>query len=111
MPTQTFYNAGVAAGANTGNIVAGSMFEFLRRPAIVRIASNGSAVGMTARITLGDRTILDNMPISAANRFPVVPDDYIVGEPGLAGERLSIIVTNTTAGALNVWTKVDIEEL
>lgn len=111
MPTMSFYSAAIAGGATSANIVLGSLHEFLKRPSMVRVGINASAVGMTARVLIGDRTVLDAMPVSLQNRFPVFPDDIILEEPGVGGERVSIFLTNTTGGPLNAWTKVDIVEL
>lgn len=110
MPKMTFYNAALGGGATTPNLVAGALHEFLRRPGMVRFAIVASAVGITARVLIGDRTVLDAMPVSAANHFPVFPDDITVEEAGLPGERISIYLTNTTGGALNAWTAIDILE-
>lgn len=110
MPTMTATNAALGAGA-TESPLAGKLYEFVPPPgAGISVAINGSAVGLTGTVTIGGRTILDNEPCGLANRFPIVPDDYIVaGEPGLGGERVIIRVTNPTGGALGYWVRCDIE--
>lgn len=46
--------------------------------------------------------------ISTANRFPQFNDDAFVKAGAVAGERLFLNYNNTTAGALNVDTLVDV---
>lgn len=109
MPTMTD-SAAVAAGATVANACTGKLYEFIGQASMVSVGLCGSALGLTATIIVGTRTLLDNEPISGANRFPVIPDDFIVeAEPGLPGERVTVKINNPTAGALTYYMRVDVQ--
>jgi hypothetical protein len=99
----------VALGATVSNVLAGKLGEYLARPAIVSVAIVASAVGMFATIMFGERTIVADQEVSGANRFPVLPDDISVQDAGLAGQRLTINLRNSTGGAITVNTVVDVQ--
>jgi len=99
----------VAANSTSANVLAGLQHEFLARPAAVRLAGTSSATGINATFTIGGRVVVDDMYISLANRFPILPDDIITdGAGGLPGERMVLRFRNTTAGALTVIWAVDV---
>lgn len=102
----------VAANATSANVLAGLQHEFLAGAAAVSLAATSSATGINATLTIGGRVIVDDMYISLANRFPILPDDTICsGEAGIGGERMVLRFRNTTAGALTVIWAVDVEYL
>jgi len=98
----------VAADTTTGNILAGKIEEFLPGNAMVQLAIAASAAGMQVTFIVGNRVMVDDQEISDANVFPVEPDHIISSSPGVGGERLSLRLHNTTAGALTVRTKLNI---
>lgn len=109
MPVISGGQTALAANTTTANLVAGQMHEFLKRPAAVTLAACGSAVGLQATLIIGERTIVNDQPISAANRFPILPDDILAQDVGRSGERIILTFRNTTAGALNHFFSLTIE--
>lgn len=101
----------VAANTSTPNILAGKQHEFATRPSLVRVASVAAAVGVNITIVIGDRAVVNDEPISSANRFPIDPDDYAFRFPARAGDRIQIFLRNTTGGALVVNTVIQLDEV
>jgi hypothetical protein len=98
----------VAANSTSANIMAGSLYEVLARPSIVEFGMVGSAAGLLATILLGGETLMQDQEISGANRYPVVPDDWILKAAGRAGAKIYVTMRNRTAGALTFWTLLNI---
>lgn len=92
----------VAANATSANVMAGSLYEVLARPSIVEFGMTASAVGILATILLGGETLMQDQEISGANRYPIVPDDWILKAAGRAGAKIYITYRNRTVGALTV---------
>lgn len=97
----------VAAGAVVENVIQGKLHEFLEGPSAVRFYINGSAVGMKASCLVGSGSVVQDQEVSSANRMPIVPDDLLAESGGLKGERITVSLRNTTAGAITVFTRVD----
>lgn len=98
----------VAANATVANVLAGKPFEFVGRPSIVRVYCTSSAAGINATLLVGGVTAVNDQQISAANRFPIRPDDMFVDAAAPAGSRLVLSFRNTTAGALTVISMVEV---
>lgn len=106
----------VAAGTNSGNVLLGSIFEFLKRPSKVEVAFVATGIAaitdITARFSVGDTIVTDPpIPVSIealAQRGVIIPDDIKIATVGLPGDRLSLEFTNTTAGPLTVtwWVRI-----
>lgn len=96
----------VGANATVDNVISGSIYEFLPWNAALGIGNVASATGLQVTINSGSDTILEEAPPSIANRFPIIPDDIDIQDVAAAGERLVIKVRNTTAGALTLFTLV-----
>lgn len=74
--------------------------------------SAGSAAGLEESVFAGNQNPLENSRVSAQNRIPVVPDDMTVTDIYVkGGEQLQISVTNTTAGALTHFYRVELEDV
>lgn len=100
MPRMTGQNISVAANATTTNQLAGLQHEFLERPASVLLAAAAAAVGINVTFLIAGVTVVDDQPISQANRFPVIPDDVITEERGVG--RMVLRFRNTTGAAIVV---------
>lgn len=107
MPVMTDSQS-VAANSTVANVLAGKPFEFLAVPSLVKCYMTGSATGLNATLLIGGVSVLQDQLISAANRFPIIPDDLLVESPAPAGSRLLLSVRNTTAGALTVISRVEV---
>lgn len=92
----------VAANSTSVNIMAGNLYEYLDRPSVIEFGMCASAVGILATIMIGGQVICQDQEISGANRYPIVPDDWIIKSGGRAGAKIYITLRNRTAGALTV---------
>lgn len=94
----------LAAGAINNNVLAGSAFEFIKRPSKVDFYVVGNAAG-EPRVTIqsGSEVLLEESPISRAARFPLVPDDLTVSDIAMPGDRLKLQIRNTGAGAVDTF--------
>lgn len=96
----------------TANVLAGTLFEFIKRPSRVSVAVLGDvaiAAGNTYTFQVGDTVIA-----TAAQVFPAIvntatsfivgiryPDHYhIQNEPALAGDRLVLSIVRGTGNIL-----------
>lgn len=97
------------AGATTQNVLAGSVYEYLPYNAQVEFGLVAEAAG-ESRVTVnsGSDTILEESPVSRANRVPIYPDDYPVIDVAAAGERLVIRHRNTGVGTNTLFWAVRI---
>lgn len=89
----------IGAGA-TSNVVQGNLYEIAPFDALVKIGLCGDAAG-ELRVTLitGSDVILQESPISRANRWPLNPDDFTYRDVVRRGEKINITARNTGAGA------------
>ena len=107
MPVYGFMSgAALSVGANSvsTNQLAGQLYEFLQVRSLVRFRAAGSAAGLNTTLIGVPRPgpVVNDQPISQANRWPVLPDDLVTQFPGSAGTRLVLTFRNTTGGALTV---------
>lgn len=110
MPMMQF-SASVGPGVSVGNVLAGSTFEFLQYDAHVELAVIGSATGFVATVQSGADVLMEESPISTANRFGVYPDDFPLTDVAAGGERLRVSLRNTSAGALTYFVTVKVTPL
>lgn len=90
----------IAANSLSANLIAGQVNEFLAGPSIVRVYATASAVGLRYIFQIGNEVYSQDQEISAANRFPIRPDDFFVQGSGGKGERIVLQARNTTGGAI-----------
>src|SRR5262245_52339443 len=98
----------IGANGTNPNVISGKVHEFVTRPSIVRVAGSGSATGLNVTVLLGGRSICQDQVMSAANRFPVLPDDIITEGGARPGDRIAVSVRNTTSGARTSNIAVDV---
>lgn len=98
----------VAANARSGNVLAGSIFEFMPMDGLVNLLATGSAAGLRMDSNIAGGVIAQNALIPATNRFPIKPDDSVVISGAAAGSRLFLEFVNTTGGALTAQWLVEI---
>lgn len=101
----------VGANATSLNVLAGKIAEFLAERSVVRLYAAGAAVGVFATLMIGDSVLVDDQEISGINRFPIKPDDLVDEGAGFEQDRLILRFRNSTAGALVVKSRVEIEPL
>ncbi len=92
----------VAANAIIANQLTGSLYEFAPTDAFVEFGLVAAAVGLNTSVITGTDVLMDDQEISAANRFPVYPDDFTLNDAVGRGERLILKLRNTTGVAIIV---------
>lgn len=97
----------VAANAVSANQLSGQLYEFLDRPMPVLLAAASSAAGLNVTFLIGGVAVVNDQPVSQANRFPILPDDVVTAVRRGVG-RMVLTFRNTTAGALTVNWSVDV---
>jgi len=110
MPVITGTTA-VVADATSVNLLTGDINEFLGRNSVVSLFCTGSAVGLRAQLLIGAAVVIDDQPISDANRFPITPDDFLSRGGGTPGDRLTLRFRNTTAGTLTAEWRLAVEPI
>jgi hypothetical protein len=98
----------VPANGSIESLISGSQFEFAPYNASVEIALVGAAAGLVADVSTGQDLVAEAYLISSANRFPIMPDDFLIQDVVRQGERIKMRVRNTTAAAIVVWFNVRI---
>ena len=113
MPTISL-STSLAANAASGNVLAGSPFEFVSAPSIIILActqAGAAASDVTADFQIGGESVTSQANVSNRSAFPTFLDDVFVKAGAQAGERLFLNYNNTTAGALVVQTLIDVMPL
>ncbi len=110
MPRLTFNQAVVAAG--TYDPFAAWQYRYAPYPCRVRLLAWTTAVGVTLQVRSGTEQIQDTTPVdigaAAAGNIPTVFDVDPLDFAAPAGDVLSCLFTNTTAGTLSVMGILDI---
>jgi hypothetical protein len=98
----------VTAGAINSNVLSGEAVEFVERPSRVRVFITAEAAGESrAQFSISSRIVLVESPVSRQNRPPLVPDDLLLEEIAMPGERLILRLRNTGAGTNTVFWRVE----
>jgi hypothetical protein len=103
--------AQLAAGASSVNVIAGKLGEFLDGPSVVTFSGTGTLATMFVSISIGRRVIVDDEEISAAARYPILPDDLVAVAPGAQGERIVVRFRNGNAAANTYNLAVDVSPI
>jgi hypothetical protein len=103
----TSQNLSIAANTTTANLVAGQMFEFLNSRTKMVLGACASAVGINHTLIVGGRVLINDQPMSQANRFPQLPEDVAAIEVCGPG-RIVYTQRNTTGGALTTNSFIDL---
>jgi hypothetical protein len=107
MPRMTGQAVSVAANSVSANQVAGQLYEFLANGQPLMLSAASSAAGINCTLLVGGVALINDQPISQANRFPIIPDDVATKYRGRGG-RIVLTFRNTTGGALTVNWAVDV---
>lgn len=116
MPTARFRTALLAAEVNN-NIMAGSVYEFMKRPTRVIVAATAS-IGdpdIQMGVNFGSRTMMQQADgilsvERGADEGPQIPENVIVDDTADEGERLQISLTGGVAASI-VVTTIQFQEL
>lgn len=100
----------IAANTTESNILAGENFEFLPYNAEVQFGFNQSATGLEIDVHSGQDLLCSQfeplIQTTAPNNEEMDFSDIVA-----AGERLTVKVTNTTGGALNILYRIIINPM
>ena len=107
MPRMSF-NGSIAANTQNDNILSGKLHEFLAEHARIVVAAAAAAAGVRMSLLVGGEAVVQDQEMSAANRFPQLPQDFFAEGAGFPGDRLVIPVRNTTAGAIVAQVTIDV---
>lgn len=100
----------ILTGAVNANVLTGSIFEYAPFNAIAYYYLVGDAAGeLRCTVTHGARTIMEESPVSRANRQPVVPDDFTMSGAVRAGERIVVKARNTGAGTNTLFWRCELK--
>lgn len=100
----------IAANTTESNILAGENFEFLPYDAQVEFGMNQSATGLAVDIHSGQDLLCDSMEPLISATYPN-NEEMDFRDLAAAGERMTVKVTNTTAGALDLYYRVIVTPL
>ena len=104
-----------AASATVVNLMAGTKFEFLSRPAQVRVyaAADATAGVITIDFTLGNVVVAENIrpTVVAAGTGPFRNENLMASGQGAAGDRIQLRLANSIATAAPTRVIVDIIDL
>jgi len=101
----------VAANATSANVLTGKSHEFVPFPSVVTLYSTAEAIGLNCTMIIGGVSIVDDQEVNAQNRMPIMPDDYLAQTVCRGGERLVLRFRNTTVGAIDAFSRIDINPL
>ena len=102
MPQAFADSTSVAANSVSANVLEGTALQYIQGTRLhnLLIAANGSATGLRATLIVGEQSVLDDVPISDANRYPNADQDFLFNAGAQPGDRVVLRFRNTTAGAL-----------
>lgn len=91
----------IAAGAAV-NLMLGQQYEIIPQDAFCEFAPFAEATGVVSTVFSGSDLLQQEGPVAlvTANALPVYPDSFFLNDPVVAGDRLQVLVRNTTAGAI-----------
>lgn len=99
----------VAANTTEQNVLSGKLHEFITQTSVVRIYATAAAVGMFLSALVGGESVVQDQEISAQNRMPIVPDDFIAEIGAVPGDRIMVSLRNSTAAGIIGFTRVEVE--
>jgi len=99
----------VLANATSPNVCAGKTAEFVQEPSVVRLFATGEAIGVFVTMVVGEEVVIDDQEVNAQNRMPISPDDYVCEAGAFPGDRITLRFRNSTAAALDAFSRVEVE--
>lgn len=99
------YSQSLAANQLNFNPISGWQYEYLPWPAQVILLQRATAVGINQTIYSGSETIQERSPVQAGGTAGTTPSELNTPATSwiaAAGDRLKVILDNTTAGAVTV---------
>jgi hypothetical protein len=100
----------VAANEPGYDILQNKRFRILDRHAFLTLYATGSALGVQLEMYVGKNNVMEKSAISAANRIPQTYDMLVNEIEGLANQQMQLVASNTTASAVTVFWRIDIDD-
>ena len=94
MPTIRVTNTNIAANATVFPL-AGSQYEYLPFNARVEFAIISSAATIDCSVFSGSDVLQQGGPPTTKATPPVYPDDFLLDDVAMAGERISVVLRET----------------
>lgn len=88
----------VTAGESIDNLFSGELNEFITEASMVYVAMNGDSTNgndLVFSFNGGRESVVQNARCTQNSRIPVWPDDFLVQDAVLPGDRLTMQVRNT----------------
>lgn len=98
MPTVRVASTNLAANS-TNYPLSGSQYEYLPFNARVEFAIIASAAGVDVTVYSGSDVLQQSGPATVKATPPVYPDDFLLDDVAMAGERLSVVLRETAGAA------------
>jgi len=100
----------VGANATSANVVAGSPFEFVAQPSIIKLAcTHPGAIGViTSDFQIGGESLAQAAEVSNRAAMPQFNDDLFVEAGAQQAERLFLTFSNTSGAAIVVRFLIDV---
>ena len=102
---QLVFSTSLAASALGVNPISGWQYEYLPWPAQILLLLRATAVGVNHTVYSGSETILERSPVQAGGTAGTTPSELntpAVSWLAAGGDRLKVVLDNTTAGAITV---------
>lgn len=90
----------IAAGASIDNLFNAEINEMVTEPSMVYFAFNGDATNgadLVYSVTVGRENVVTNANCNTLARQPIWPDDFLLSEAALPGDKLTATLRNTDA--------------
>lgn len=98
MPTIRVTTTNLAANATTFPL-QGNQYEYLPFNARVEFAIVANAAGIDVTVYSGSDVLQQNGPATVKATPPVYPDDFLLDDVAMAGERLNVVLRETAGVA------------
>lgn len=101
----------VLTATTNPNLLAGSVFEFARRNALLVASCLATATGAFITINAGSDVVLEESPpfvLAGAGVYGVIPDHFYYNAVAQQGDRIVIAARNPTGGTITFKTIVQI---
>lgn len=102
---QLVFSTSLAASALNVNPISGWQYEYLPWPGQVILLLRATATGVNATVYSGSETIQERSPVQGGGTAGTTPSELntpAVSWIAAGGDRLKVVLDNTTAGAITV---------
>ena len=97
----------IPANSTNNNVLSNLRFENIPDDTVMALLATGSATGLQHEFFVANRAVVELSAVSTANRIPQQEDLILDEIEGTVGDKLQLSVTNTTAGALTYFYRIE----